>query len=184
MQIKLPGHGPLVDDNGNTLGRVTNLVIEGVTATAAHDHLADTFPEELVEVSLYDQATELLVQAERDRQARLPDTFPEDLGNRRFAELINRNAVYGKMAGKQRVSITALPSGGMMVNGSTDALREYITRDIEFTEHMKKRAEIDHIITEALFMQARGRSAPLPRPTMIAMCVRAVCDDIESWSQP
>lgn len=152
MTIKIPGHATLVDDNGNTLGRITDLTIEGMTPTAAHDHLADT--------------------------------FPEDLGNRRFVELINRNAVYGKMAGKQRVSITALPSGGMMVNGSTDALREYLIRDIEFTEKATKDFATEMAISEGLRMQLRGRPAPLPRPTYLAVAIRAIYDDIESWSRP
>lgn len=165
-KIKLPGHGTLVDDNGNTLGRITDLVIEGVTPTEPSDPLN--------------------IEADHGVPGEITGTitFPEDLGNRRFVELINRNAVYGKMGGKQRVSITALPSGGMMVNGSTDALREYITRDIEFTEELKKRAEIDHIIAEALAMQRRGRPAPLPRPTYLAVAIRAIYDDIESWSRP
>jgi len=106
----------------------------------------------------------------------------------RLTDMRNSNGVYGKRGARVEGTlydpeITHLPSGGKMVSGSTDALREYITRDIEATEELRKRAEVDQIITEGLRMQARGRAAPLPRPTMIAMCIRAVCDDIESWSK-
>lgn len=95
----------------------------------------------------------------------------------------NINAVYGKSGAKVfDIEVTDFPSGGMMLSGSANQLRQYITRDIEATEELRKRMEIDRIITDALFMQARGRAAPVPRPTMIAMCIRAVCDDIESWS--
>lgn len=90
----------------------------------------------------------------------------------------------GPINGKiTEMTIMDLPSGGKMIGPATaDVLREYITRDMDATEALRKRAEIEQTITEALHMQARGHAAPLPRPTMIAMCIRAVCDDLESWS--
>lgn len=121
----------------------------------------------------------------------------------RLTDMRNSNGVYGKMGvsvegtlydpkvvqrvteeGKRRVSITALPRGGMMVSGSTDHLREYLTRDIEATEELRKHYETEQIITEALAMARRGRPAPLPRPTYLAVAIRAIYDDIESWSRP
>lgn len=61
-------------------------------------------------------------------------------------------------------------------------LRAYLTGDLESAEELRKRFEIDQIITEALVMQARGRPAPLPRPTYLAVAIRAIYDDLESWS--
>lgn len=152
----------LVDGNGNTLGRITDLVIEGVTPTEPSDPLS----------------------IEADHGVPGTITFPEDLGNRRFAEFIKRNGVYGKFAAQRRISITALPSGGKMVSGSTDALREYLIRDIEFTEKATKDFATEMAICEGLRMQLQGRPAPLPRPTYLAVAIRAIYDDIESWSRP
>lgn len=83
-----------------------------------------------------------------------------------------------------KINITALPRGGVMLNGSANQLRNYIMRDIEITEKLKKDFETDRIIDEALAMQRRGRPAPLPRPTYLAVAIRAIYDDIESWSRP
>lgn len=93
--------------------------------------------------------------------------------------LKNINAIYGKSGAS--VEVTDLPSGGKMVSGSTDALREYISRDIEATEELRKRGEIEHVITEALFMQARGRAAPVPRPTYLHFAIDAICEDWITW---
>lgn len=176
----------LVDGNGNTLGRITDLVIEGVTPTAAHDHLADTFPEELGNRRFV--TVDLESSSLRELAARVGGPF----------DASNINAVYGKsgsmvesverkidaIRAEAKINITALPRGGVMLNGSANQLRNYIMRDIEITEELKKRAEIDSIIDEALAMQRRGRPAPLPRPTYLAVAIRAIYDDIESWSRP
>lgn len=110
------------------------------------------------------------------------------------------NAVYGKSGAAQGLfgarapgvegtlydpdlDITNLPRGGKMIGPATaDKLREYITRDIEYTESVRKRLETDQIINEALEMQRRGRPAPIPRPTYLAVAIRAIYDDLETWS--
>lgn len=79
----------------------------------------------------------------------------------------------------EKINITALPRGGMMVSGSANQLRNYINRDIEITEELKKRFDIENAITEGLRMQARGRAAPLPRPKPLDVYVQHAVDN---WS--
>lgn len=61
-------------------------------------------------------------------------------------------------------------------------LNAYLIRELESTEELVRRFEMEQAITEALAMQARGRAAPLPRPTHLAVAIRAICDDLQSWS--
>lgn len=79
--------------------------------------------------------------------------------------------------------ITDLPRGGKMIDPATAAaLREHPTRDIGFAAAAAKDLSTAMVIAEALEMQRRGRPAPLPRPTYLAVAIRAIYDDIESWS--
>ena len=67
-------------------------------------------------------------------------------------------------------------------NFDNKQLREYISRDIEYTESARKFFETEQIIAEALEMQRRGRPAPIPRPTYLAVAIRAIYEDLETWS--
>jgi hypothetical protein len=90
------------------------------------------------------------------------------------SSLKNVNAIYGKGAGSFND-----PGIG---NFDNKQLREYISRDIEYTESARKFFETEQIIAEALEMQRRGRPAPIPRPTYLAVAIRAIYDNLESWS--
>lgn len=68
------------------------------------------------------------------------------------------------------------------IKGMAAKLRANLTRDLEITEELRKRFETEQAITEALEMRRRGRPAPLPRPTYLAVAIRAIYDDLESWS--
>lgn len=61
-------------------------------------------------------------------------------------------------------------------------LRMYIRKDLEATDALRKNFETERIIAEALEMQRRGRPAPIPRPTYLAVAIRAIYDDLEPWS--
>jgi len=164
-----------------------------MTPTAAHDSLADTFPEEtgdrrFVTIDLESSSLrELESPSLRELAAKMGGPF----------DASNINAVYGKsgsmsefverniaIRAEAKINITALPRGGMMVSGSANQLRNYINRDIEFAEKAAKDLAVEMVIAEALVMQRRGRPAPLPRPTYLAVAIRAIYDDIESWSRP
>lgn len=104
----------------------------------------------------------------------------EETGDRRFTVIKHIEADHGvqrKITGK--ITEIDLPSGGKMVSGSANQLRNYILRDIETSEELKKRFDIEHAITEGLRMQARGRAAPLPRPKPLDVYVQHAVDN---WS--
>nr|DAI87265.1 MAG TPA: hypothetical protein [Caudoviricetes sp.] len=64
-----------------------------------------------------------------------------------------------------------------------EQMRMYIRKDLEATDALRKNFETEQIIAEALHMQHIGRPAPLPRPTYLAVAIRAIYDDLESWSK-
>lgn len=88
--------------------------------------------------------------------------------------------MYASFFADQGVDVTELPRGGKMIGPATaDQLRAYITRDIEATEALRKRVEIEHAIAEGWRLQHLGRPSKPAKPTLISLHVFAV---LNHWS--